>query len=82
MSSAFLNIGQKEELQSLQIPCFVQGDFYCRKSYKNGGAGIYVKANYKFKILNYIKELSIDKHYECVEVKVFLTESDFVIKFV
>lgn len=38
---------KKEELQSLQIPGFIQGDFYCRKIYKNGGAGIYVK-KYKF----------------------------------
>ena len=70
---------KKEETQSLDIPGFVQGDFYCRKIYNHGGVGIYIKDQYKYTVLNYIKELSVDKHFECVGVKVFLDKSNYII---
>ena len=43
------------------------------------GVGIYIKVQYKYTVLNYIKELSADKHFECVGVKVFLDKSNYII---
>lgn len=70
---------KKEEAQSLQIPGFVQGDFYCRNKYKHGGVGIFIGEQYKYKVLSYFRDLCIDKHFECVGVKVYLDTSNYIV---
>nr|CAH7732166.1 unnamed protein product [Callosobruchus chinensis] len=68
-----------QQMMSLYIENYVLGSSYCRTVYGHGGTCIYVKSGLEYSDLNYIKDLSIDKQFECSGIKVRTKDYPLVI---
>lgn len=70
---------KEDQILSLKIDGYALSSNYTRISYKNGGVGIYARIGIVSCNLDYINNLSVDKHFECAAVRCNIHQQTIVI---
>lgn len=70
---------KNDQVISLNIEGYMNVAYYCRNAHIHGGVCMYVRNGIRYSELNFVNDMSVEKHFECTGVKVSINGNKFII---